>query len=170
GERKADDVLIEGAWLAKGKTAWGPKFTTVDTPGYPDCNPALFAAPDGSLWLFWPTILDHRWEGALLKYARIERAPDDLGPVKWTRKGVLHITPTGFAHEVEQAIAALSAQDQERYRPQLKAVEERARDELYQRLGWMPRVHPIALPSGRWILPLYTDTFSASIMAISDDR
>ena len=39
-----------------------------DTPGYPDCNPALFSAPDGSIWLFWPTILDHRWEGALLKY------------------------------------------------------------------------------------------------------
>jgi predicted neuraminidase len=34
----------------------------------------------------------------------------------------------------------------------------------------MPRVHAIALPSGRWILPLYCDTFSASIMAISDDR
>ncbi len=34
----------------------------------------------------------------------------------------------------------------------------------------MPRVHPVVLPSGRWILPLYTDTFSASIMAISDDR
>ena len=48
--------------------------------------------------------------------------------------------------------------------------QERARDELYQRLGWMPRVHPVVLPSGRWILPLYSDTFSASIMAISDDR
>ena len=34
----------------------------------------------------------------------------------------------------------------------------------------MPRVHPLVLPSGRWILPLYSDTFSASIMAISDDR
>ena len=77
GERKADDVVIEGAWLGKGKTAWGPKFLLADTPGYPDCNPALFAAPDGSLWLFWPTILDHRWEGALLKYrplATIRRA------------------------------------------------------------------------------------------------
>ena len=31
-------------------------------------------------------------------------------------------------------------------------------------------MHPVVLPSGRWILPLYTDTFSASIMAISDDR
>jgi predicted neuraminidase len=33
----------------------------------------------------------------------------------------------------------------------------------------MPRVHPIVLPSGRWILPLYSDTFSCSIMAVSDD-
>ena len=65
-------MVIEGAWLAKGKTRWGPKFLMADTPGYPDCNPSLFAPPDGSLWLFWPTILDHRWEGALLKYARCE--------------------------------------------------------------------------------------------------
>ena len=34
----------------------------------------------------------------------------------------------------------------------------------------MPRVHPLVLPVGRWILPLYCDTFAASIMAISDDR
>jgi predicted neuraminidase len=83
---------------------------------------------------------------------------------------VLHITPTDFRRDFERAVAALTQEDQERYRVQLSAVEGRAGDELYQRLGWMPRVHPIALPSGRWILPLYSDTFSASIMAISDDR
>jgi predicted neuraminidase len=170
GERESDDVVIEGAWLAKGKTAWGPKFLLADTPGYPDCNPALFAAPDGSIWLFWPTILDHRWEGALLKYARCEHASGGPDAPKWSRTGVLHITPRDFAGEMKRALAALTTEEQTRYRPQLKAVEERSRDELYQRLGWMPRVHPIALPSGRWILPLYSDTFSASIMAISDDR
>jgi predicted neuraminidase len=170
GERQADDVVIEGAWLAGGKTAWGPKFRMADTPGYPDCNPALFAAPDGSLWLFWPTILDHRWEGALLKYARCDQAPADLAPPKWSRTGVLHITPVNFAQEMQRAIAALATEETAKYRPQLARAEVRSRDELYQRLGWMPRVHPIALPSGRWILPLYTDTFSASIMAISDDR
>ena len=69
GERTADDVLIQGAWLKSGEAAWGPRFTMADTPGYPDCNPALFAAPDRTIWLFWPTILDHRWEGALLKFA-----------------------------------------------------------------------------------------------------
>src|SRR5947209_316098 len=41
GERSADDVVIYGAWLKKGETLWGPRFVLADTPGYPDCNPAL---------------------------------------------------------------------------------------------------------------------------------
>jgi predicted neuraminidase len=170
GERTSDDVVIEGAWLPRGDSAWNPKFLMADTPGYPDCNPALFAAPDDSLWLFWPTILDHHWEGALLKFARCEQKPAPQVPIKWTRTGVLHVTPNGFADDMKQAVAALTAQEKSRYGPYLEKEEARSRDELYQRLGWMPRVHPVVLPSGRWILPLYTDTFSASIMAISDDR
>jgi predicted neuraminidase len=170
GERQSDDVLIEGAWRAKGQTAWGPKFLMADTLGYPDCNPALFAAPDGAIWLFWPTILDHRWEGALLKYAVCEEPARFSGALRWSRTGVLHVTPSDFAGEMERAISAVGARDKERYRSLLAKAAERSRDLLYQRLGWMPRVHLLVLPSGRWILPLYTDTFSASIMAISDDR
>jgi predicted neuraminidase len=170
GEREADDVVIEGAWLEKGKSAWGPKFVMADTPGYPDCNPALFAAPDGSLWLFWPTILDHRWEGALLKYARCERPAGEGGWPSWSRTGVLHVTPQHFDVEMNRAVAALSADAKAKYRSILDEAQTRAGDELYQRLGWMPRVHPLVLPSGRWILPLYSDTFSASLMVISDDR
>ena len=65
----------------------------------------------------------------------------------------------------------MSAEEKTQYRTILDEIAKSgSRDELYQRLGWMPRVHPIVLPSGRWILPLYSDTFSASIMAISDDR
>ena len=116
GERTADDVVIEGSRLAKGKTAWGPKFLMADTPGYPDCNPALFAAPDGSLWLFWPTILDHRWEGALLKYARSEQPTGEPAALKWSGSGVLHVTPRNFAPAVEQAIAALSDEEKSKYR------------------------------------------------------
>jgi predicted neuraminidase len=170
GERRADDVVIQGAWLRKGSSRWEPRFLMADTPGYPDCNPALFAAPDGSLWLFWPTILDHRWEGALLKYARCERPSAQAGPPKWSASGVVHVTPRDFAAEMQRAVVALSAEDKTKYRRILDEVQDRARDELYQRLGWMPRVHPVVLPSGRWILPLYSDTFSASIMISSDDR
>jgi predicted neuraminidase len=170
GERTADDVVIEGAWLGKGKEAWGPKFLMADTPGYPDCNPALFAAPDHSLWLFWPTILDHRWEGALLKYARCEQPTGEPVPFKMPAPGILHITPKDFTAAVEEAIGALSDDDKSKYHRMLDETKKRAADLLYQRLGWMPRVHPLVLPSGRWILPLYSDTFNCSIMAISDDR
>jgi predicted neuraminidase len=141
-----------------------------DTPGYPDCNPALFAAPDRTIWLFWPTILDHRWEGALLKYAMARDEGEHAGPPRWTKEGVLHVTPTDFGPAMDRAIGSLPDTARDAAKPALERLAARSEDELYQRLGWMPRVHPTVLPSGRWLLPLYSDTFSASIVAISDDR
>src|SRR5262249_62363265 len=37
------------------------------------------------------------------------------------------------------------------------------------RLGWHRRCKPTVLSNGRILLPLYSDTYSAGIMAISDD-
>ncbi len=170
GERSADDVIIEGAWLSKGAKAWGTKFLMADTPGYPDCNPALFAPPDGSLWMFWPTILDHRWEGALLMYVRAEQPAGESTSVAWSVPGVIHVTPRNFAPAIEKSLTEMSDTEKSRYQKVVDETRKRAGDLLYQRLGWMPRVHPVVLPSGRWILPLYSDTFNCSIMAISDDR
>jgi predicted neuraminidase len=84
--------------------------------------------------------------------------------------GVLHVTPRDFAAEMQRAVADLTPADRSKHRSILEEIQHRSRDELSQRLGWMPRVHPVVLPSGRWILPLYSDTFSASIMMISDDQ
>lgn len=170
GERRSDDVVIQAARLRKGESEWGPRFLLADTPGYPDCNPALFAAPDRTLWLLWPTILDHRWEGALLKFAVTTEYPQADQPLKWDREGVLHVTPVGFEAAMAKALrdAGLA-----RFilRPgELAQIETRSKDLLYQRLGWMPRVHPTVLPSGRWLWPLYCDTFSCSIVALSDDQ
>jgi predicted neuraminidase len=172
GERKSDDVVIQAAWLAKGAKGWSPRFVTADTPGYPDCNPAVFADPDGKIWLFWPTILDHRWEGALLKYLTADPPQGAPGPISWARSGVLHLTPESgpFAQAIKDAVAQLTPEERARYKDELEPFEKRASDLLYQRLGWMPRVHAVVLPSGRWLLPLYCDTFSSSIMAISDDK
>lgn len=169
GERKADDVEILGARLKPGASAWSEPFLMADTPGYPDCNPALFAAPDGSVWLWWPTILDHRWEGALLKYQRA-RAGGDEGAPAWDWAGVLHITPRDFDTHMTEALGTLQGAVLKIAETYFEEIRARAQDELYQRLGWMPRVRPIVLPSGRWLLPLYSDTFSCSIMAISDDQ
>ena len=170
GERTADDVLIQGAWLKVGDEAWGPRFTMADTPGYPDCNPALFAAPDRTVRLFWPTILDHRWEGALLKYAVARDDGDRSGPPRWTKEGVLHVTPTGFGPAMDRAIRSLPDRVGDASRAALDRLSARSKEEIYQRLGWMPRVHPTVLPSGRWLLPLYSDTFDGSLVMISDDR
>jgi predicted neuraminidase len=170
GERQADDVEIWASRLRKGESVWGPRFLLADTPGYPDCNPALFAAPDKTLWLIWPTILDHRWEGALLKFAVAREYPDHTAPPKWIREGVLHITPKGFETAMSEAVARLKAERPDVKSATLEKLTERSKDLLYQRLGWMPRVHPTVLPSGRWLWPLYCDTFSVSIIAMSDDR
>src|SRR5262249_13855164 len=48
-------------------------------------------------------------------------------------------------------------------------LKERLSNKLSSRLGWQPRCKPTVLPSGRILLPLYSDTFSVSLMAISDD-
>ncbi|MFO0953932.1 MAG: sialidase family protein [Isosphaeraceae bacterium] len=170
GERSADDVRIQGAWLKKGNTLWGPRVTLADTPGYPDCNPAVFAAPDGTIWLTWPTILDHRWEGALLKFAVAKDDGVHSGPLNWVREGVFHITPVGFDEDWAKAVGGLPAEIPARLKKEFDTAAQRSKDQLYQRLGWMPRVHFTVLPSGRWLLPLYTDTFSASIVLYSDDQ
>ena len=57
-----------------------------------------------------------------------------------------------------------------REQAELDEARQRLDQELYQRLGWQPRCKPTVLPSGRILLPLYSDTFSISLMAISDDE
>jgi predicted neuraminidase len=55
------------------------------------------------------------------------------------------------------------------WRDELPFYLKKIQSKLYQRIGWQPRCKPTVLPSGRILLPLYSDTFSLSIMAISDD-
>jgi arylsulfatase A len=52
----------------------------------------------------------------------------------------------------------------------ISELRRRITDKLSQRLGWQPRCKPTVLKSGRILLPLYSDTYSVSIMAISDDE
>jgi predicted neuraminidase len=42
GERSADDVAVYGARRKKGSKEWSEPFLLADTPGFPDCNTALF--------------------------------------------------------------------------------------------------------------------------------
>lgn len=178
GERTADDVRVEGARLRRGTSTWGPRFTLADTPGFPDCNPAMFLDPQGRLWLVWITIQSNRWESSLLKYQRSEDFLGD-GPPRWNDRGVIHLKPpaefanAALAHfgrvEAGRLAAAPDEEARGKVREEFATYRALATDRLGQRLGWMPRAHPFVLEGRRLILPLYSDGFDFSLMALSDD-
>ncbi|HAB18547.1 MAG TPA: exo-alpha-sialidase [Verrucomicrobiota bacterium] len=177
GERKADDVRIEAARRASGSSQWGPRFTLSDTPGYPDCNPALHVDSTGRLWLFYPTILNNQWEGALLKF-RVSSDWLGQGPPRWERSEVLHLSPgADFTAALAETLPELerraatnqwSEQTRREVHEYLSAAQTHATNLLYRRLGWMPRAHPLAI-GDRLVLGVYHDGFSFSLMAITDD-
>jgi predicted neuraminidase len=174
GERTADDVVVLGARKPKGARQWTTPFLMADTPGYPDTNPAMFIDPQKRLWLLWATILANRWETALLKY-RISADYQKSGPPRWNASEVLHVTPgTNFQAMVNAALDELAAGPRPAEKPAefekwIQEARARAADKLSCRLGWMPRAHPCILEGKRLIVPLYSDGFDFSIMAISDD-
>lgn len=176
GERRADDVIVEGARRRKGETAWSPRFLMADTPGFPDTNPCLLIDPRGRLWLIWQAIIANEWHTALTKY-KIASEYTGEGPPKWESSDTLLLKPgPEFAEivarqcdadeaKVDQLPEALRA----RSRDYLAARRKNAADKYFSRMGWMTRVHPFVLDNRRLIVPLYSDGFDFSIMALSDD-
>lgn len=172
GERSADDVAVYGSRKAPGQSRWSEAFLMADTPGFPDCNTCLMVDREGALWLFWPVILANSWESCLTNFQVAREFPAD-GPPRWERRGVIWLKPLDFQHEavqaLEQQLQQLAVPLTERQQREIAEVRERLGQKLYQRLGWQPRCKPTVLPSGRILLPLYSDTFSLALMAISDD-
>src|SRR4030095_9576522 len=82
--------------------------------------------------------------------------------------------PEAVSNYLAKAEAALrnSTQPEEitnRAQSYFDRMRTRAADTLYRRLGWMTRAHPFILEGKRLIVPLYSDGFSFSLMAITDD-
>ncbi len=169
GERRADDVRIEGARRRRGQGGWSPRFEMADTPNYPDCNPTMYVDSKQRLWLIWPTILENSWESALLKYRLSANWYGMDGAPRWDWQDVLHITPTNLDTDIEEAFKQLPDFLRNNLSGKFAEARKRLAQKLYHRLGWMPRVHPTRLADGKWILPLYCDTFSVSLMAITAD-
>lgn len=171
GERSADDVSVWGARRRKGETAWSEAALWADTPGFPDCNTALWLDPQQRLWLFWPLILDNHWESCLTQY-RVSSDYTADGPPRWEWQGVIPLVPRNFEtkmltvlDELEKDLAPSAARE----KMFAQMVRNTIKEKLSNRLGWQPRCKPTQLPSGRILLPLYSDTYSVSLMAISDD-
>lgn len=173
GERKADDVEVLGARRPAGSTTWSEEFPIADTPGFPDCNTCLMVDARGRLWVFWPVILANTWESCLTRF-QVADQPVGTGAPKWSRSDFILLKPADFGERGRAELDGLVAKLPTPPTGQLKGAIDDARvklgDKLYQRLGWQPRCKPTVLPSGRILLPLYSDTFSISLMAISDDE
>lgn len=170
GERKADDVAIYGARRPRKQPKWSEPFLMVDTPGFPDGNTAMFIDRRRRLWLFWPIVLANTWESSITSYCVASRYETGAAP-KWEWQGQVLLKPEGFAEDLESALEARlkTSVVPDAKTNSLAEMRSRIGDRLYQRLGWQPRCKPTVLRSGRIVLPLYSDTYNASIMALSDD-
>jgi predicted neuraminidase len=172
GERSADDVAVLGARKKKGESFWSEPFPMADHPEFPDCNTCMMVDGKGRLWLFWPLIIANTWESCLTNY-RVSSDYAGPGAPKWEREGIMFLKPADFRDEamklLQERLAGRPDSREIEKQARIERLRERLGDKLYQRLGWQPRCKPTVLPSGRILLPLYSDTFSISMMAVSDD-
>ncbi|MCH8205252.1 MAG: exo-alpha-sialidase, partial [Candidatus Hydrogenedentes bacterium] len=172
GERRADDVLIRGARLVKKTGKWTKPFVMADTPELPDTNCTMIIDQNGQLWLFWPTIQANLWESALMKYKTSTNYMSPEGPPEWDLMRVLHMKPGDDFEEKVRAKTAVYFEGKtvnDRSKAWAERNYEQAADKLTRRLGWFTRAHPKILDDGRMLLGLYSDGFSFSLVAITDD-
>jgi predicted neuraminidase len=176
GERTANDVVIQGARLKQGETAWGEVFVAADTPGLPDCNPVVFLDGRQRLWLAWMVVRVNRWEQSLLKY-KLSTDYEGSGSPKWQWQEVILIQPgDDFPDRLREGFKQLGYEQQmwgEYAKPYDELLVEAAADPVKRDIGWMTRAKPLRITegthAGRLLLPLYSDGFNISLMAISDD-
>jgi predicted glycoside hydrolase/deacetylase ChbG (UPF0249 family)/predicted neuraminidase len=172
GERSADDVRIMGARMKKGDTNWSAPFLMADTKGIPDCNPVLFLNRKNKLFLFWIAVMANKWEDALLRYRTSSDFEGQGAPVWEWQDNILFKPDDSFAAEVEKKFKEMpeSQAGWAGYAPLYdNMIREASKDLLKRSIGWMTRIHPVTLKSGRILLPLYSDGFNFSMVAISDD-
>ncbi|SPF41286.1 Neuraminidase (Sialidase)-like protein [Candidatus Sulfopaludibacter sp. SbA4] len=168
GERTADDVLIQGARWNRSTGKWTGRFTMADTPGFPETNPVLFLDSRQRLFFLWPLIIAHKWETALMKYRISTDYQQPASPPRWEFQDNIVLIPKNIAERTRE-YAGETAAGSGPLAERARKLIEHAEDEYFSRMGWFTRTHPQQLPSGRILVPMYSDGFSFGIMGISDD-
>ena len=172
GERKANDVRIKGSRLKKGSNKWSAIFDMADTPNLPDCNPVLWIDNNEKLWLFWIAVRANRWENSMLRYrTSTDYLNKEIPTWNWQDNIILkpgrkfsETIQLAFEEHIDEPMWAEYAP------PYSRLIIDAAKDPEKRQKGWMTRIHPISLESGRILLPLYSDGYNISIVAISDDN
>lgn len=168
GKPGDEDSVILGARRKAGEKGWTEPFPMANRRGFPDANTCMMVDAKGRVWLFWPTVVGDSWETCLMNYRVASETGGDGAP-EWAKEGIILLRPEDFGAE---ALSLLGDRKLRAPRGSKGGPEEqkaKLSESLFQRLGWANRCKPTVLPSGRIVLPLYTDTFAISIMALSDD-
>ncbi|MBX3440283.1 MAG: exo-alpha-sialidase [Planctomycetaceae bacterium] len=176
---KHDNVRIMGSRKAKGGDAWEEPFVMNDTFGTSDNNPTLAIDQAGRLWLFHTTMLaapDWTWGGSVLQYL-ISTDYDEPGAPVWRKTSLLLPRPLGLDRVIQDLEdgfnnpddAERSGAPSERLRQYLSALKARVGETRFQRIGWMPRAHPLIRSDGTLILPLSNENFNIPMMALTSD-
>lgn len=172
GERSADDVRIMGARLKKGSEIWSNVFELADTPNLPDCNPVLFLV-DKKLYLAWIAVQANKWEHSILKFKTSTEWAKD-GPPEWSWQDNILLKPNeDFAKEVEGKFRELPnlMEGWSEYAPKYdQMIIDASKDISKRSAGWMTRIKPLILDNNKILLPLYSDGFNMSMLAISEDQ
>lgn len=173
GERTADDVRIMGARLKKGASVWSEPFLMADTPNLPDCNPVLFLNQENKLFLVWIAVQANKWEQSILRF-KTSTDYNQTGAPVWDWQDNILLKPNDdFAREVAAKFKTLPethlgwAGYAAKYDDM---IIEASKDATKRSIGWMTRIKPLQLANGRIILPLYSDGYNLSMMAISEDN
>lgn len=103
-----------------------------------------------------------------MKYKRAPTA-EGSGSPKWDTSDVMHVTPGDEFKTVTDKVTNEWLEKVPAAKERIERVQKEAGEKLTRRLGWMTRAHPFVLDGKRLIVPLYSDGFSFSLMAISDD-
>jgi hypothetical protein len=143
-----------------------------DTPEFPDTNCCMIIDPQDRLWLLWPTIQANLWESALMKYKISSSYTQKKGPPEWDTEKVLHVKPGDAFADVVKKKTANYLNSQELTPGMIEWAHDnfrQAEDKLTRRLGWFTRAHPYILDNERMLVGLYSDGFSFSMVAITDD-
>lgn len=172
GERSANDVAIKGARLKKGDDKWSEVFIMADIQSQPDCNPVLFLNKENKLFLAWIVVQANKWESSLLMY-RTSTDYENDGIPDWSWQDIIVLKPSNeFAKEIETKFKSNRGPEMgwSEYAPQYeKMIINAAKEPTKRETGWMTRIHPLILENGKILLPLYSDGYNVSIIAISDD-
>ena len=132
----------------------------------------LFLNQEGKLFLVWIAVQANRWEQSILRF-RTSTSYENAGAPIWSWQDNILLKPgEEFHQEVAKRFEQLPENNSgwSEYAPQYdQMIIEASKDSKKSSIGWMTRIKPVVLTSGRILLPLYSDGFNFSMMAISDD-